>query len=119
VIVQVKALQDPSESHPIGVEEPGAVAGLQNEGFHGWIFTPKTDEIDTGVLRSHDDQDPRDPFATGRPEGPWPHPSEWFSQHSACFVAPGPPGATEPPGRTGTSDGDADSDQGGPERGLR
>jgi hypothetical protein len=100
VIVQVKAFQNPSETHPIGIEKPGAVAGLQNEGFHAWIFTPKTDEIDTGVLRFDDDQVDCGPSATGRPGPRLPHPAEWFAQHSACFGPSRPPGPSRAqPGR--------------------
>ena len=34
MVVEVKALQDAPEAHPVGIEEPGAVAGLQNKRFH-------------------------------------------------------------------------------------
>jgi hypothetical protein len=81
----VQALQDPAETHPFGVEEPGAVAGLQNKGFHTRIIALKTDENDTGVLRFRDDRDPRDTTATRRPVCPGRVRREWFQQHNQCF----------------------------------
>lgn len=85
MIVQVEALQDPPESHPIGIEEPCAVAGLQDEGFHAWIFTPKTDENDSAVLRFDDDRGPREIIATRRPVPDLGVRREWFRQHNPCF----------------------------------
>jgi hypothetical protein len=52
-----------------------------------WIFTLKTDENDTGVLRLYDDRGPCDRVTTGRPvRGPRVR-REWFQQHNPCFGA--------------------------------
>ena len=62
VAVQIEALQDAPEAHPFGIEEPGAVTGLQDERFHGWIIAQKRDDQPSTVLRLCDDR-----MASGRP----------------------------------------------------
>ena len=54
--VQGESLQDAPEAHPFGIEEPSAVARLQDERFHAWIIAQKRDDQPSTVLRLCDDR---------------------------------------------------------------
>jgi hypothetical protein len=56
VAVQIEALQDAPKAHPVGIEQPSAVARLQDERFHDWIIAQKRDDQPSAVLRLHDDR---------------------------------------------------------------
>lgn len=64
VAVEIETLEDAAKAHPFGIEQPGAVTGLQNERFHAWIIAPEGDDQDSTVLRFRDDPRQRNDLST-------------------------------------------------------
>ena len=52
---KVQPLEHAPEAHALGIEQPGAVAGLQDKRFHGWIIARQRVEHTAGVFRLGDE----------------------------------------------------------------